>query len=219
VTAVTDRDALLAAIRRDPADDTLRLAFADWCEEHGYEGWAYLIRSGGPDPYVSPPGMSCDVHFYPGPAAGTTYTVKLAEGIAGVSFVVRRGFVDEIRLPLRAFLAHAPTIFAAHPVTGVVLGDREPAQHTIAHPDGPPGNFGWWADPDDDRGVLDDHPEELPRDVWSLLIGYRPHRGTATHWKWFPTRDAALSALSLACVAHGRQVAGLSPPPAPTART
>lgn len=32
---MTDRDALLAAIRTDPADNTARLALADWLDEHG----------------------------------------------------------------------------------------------------------------------------------------------------------------------------------------
>jgi uncharacterized protein (TIGR02996 family) len=32
---VTDRDSFLAAIRADPADDVVRLAFADWLDEHG----------------------------------------------------------------------------------------------------------------------------------------------------------------------------------------
>ncbi len=31
---MTDRDALLSAILADPADDTVRLAYADWVEEH-----------------------------------------------------------------------------------------------------------------------------------------------------------------------------------------
>ncbi|MBY0457976.1 MAG: TIGR02996 domain-containing protein, partial [Gemmataceae bacterium] len=31
---MTDRDALLAAICANPAEDTPRLAFADWLDEH-----------------------------------------------------------------------------------------------------------------------------------------------------------------------------------------
>jgi uncharacterized protein (TIGR02996 family) len=40
----TDRDALLAAIRADPDDDTPRLVFADWLEEHGEADFARFIR-------------------------------------------------------------------------------------------------------------------------------------------------------------------------------
>jgi uncharacterized protein (TIGR02996 family) len=41
---MNDRDALLAAILADPADDTVRLAFADWCEENGDHERAEFIR-------------------------------------------------------------------------------------------------------------------------------------------------------------------------------
>ncbi|MBY0456405.1 MAG: TIGR02996 domain-containing protein, partial [Gemmataceae bacterium] len=34
---LSDRDALLAAIRANPDEDTPRLAFADWLDEHGDE--------------------------------------------------------------------------------------------------------------------------------------------------------------------------------------
>ncbi len=39
-----DRDALLAAIRAAPDDDTPRLVFADWLEEHGDAAFAQFIR-------------------------------------------------------------------------------------------------------------------------------------------------------------------------------
>jgi uncharacterized protein (TIGR02996 family) len=41
---MNDRAALLAAILADPADDTVRLAFADWCEENGDPERAEFIR-------------------------------------------------------------------------------------------------------------------------------------------------------------------------------
>lgn len=42
---MTDGEALLAAIRADPDEDTPRLAFADWMEEHGATDTAAYIRS------------------------------------------------------------------------------------------------------------------------------------------------------------------------------
>ena len=39
---MTDEDALVAAIAAEPADDTPRLAYADWLEERGHPGGAYL---------------------------------------------------------------------------------------------------------------------------------------------------------------------------------
>lgn len=41
---MTDRDAFLRAIRDTPADDTPRLVFADWLDDHGDPEWAELIR-------------------------------------------------------------------------------------------------------------------------------------------------------------------------------
>src|SRR5688500_4147160 len=44
---MSDKDALLAAIRDNPDDDTPRLAFADWLDEQGgasNEAWAEYIR-------------------------------------------------------------------------------------------------------------------------------------------------------------------------------
>jgi uncharacterized protein (TIGR02996 family) len=40
----SERDALMATIIADPADDTPRLVYADWLEEHGQEERAELIR-------------------------------------------------------------------------------------------------------------------------------------------------------------------------------
>jgi uncharacterized protein (TIGR02996 family) len=193
---MSDRDGLMAAILDRPTDETPRLVFADWCDDHGDEGWAYLIRSGGDHPTVCPPGSPADVYFYPGPAAGTTYTVKLAEGIRDVSFVVTRGFVDEVRLPLAAFLEHAPALFAAHPLTRVVLTDREPNDY------GPPADdcrFGWL--PEDHR--IDPGPAVLPRAIHQALADNDKGDGIL---RW-ATRDAALAALSAAAVAYGRDSA------------
>src|SRR5262245_26615464 len=38
------QDALLQAVLDDPDDDTVRLVFADWCEEHGHADRAEFIR-------------------------------------------------------------------------------------------------------------------------------------------------------------------------------
>lgn len=41
---MSDLDAFLAGIRKNPEDDAPRLILADWLEEHGDQGWAELIR-------------------------------------------------------------------------------------------------------------------------------------------------------------------------------
>jgi uncharacterized protein (TIGR02996 family) len=42
---VTDRDALYPAILANPDDDTPRLVYADWCEDHGDPDYARFIRT------------------------------------------------------------------------------------------------------------------------------------------------------------------------------
>lgn len=44
MTTTTDQAALYAAILADPEDDTVRLAFADWCDENGESDRAEFIR-------------------------------------------------------------------------------------------------------------------------------------------------------------------------------
>src|SRR5262245_21182768 len=39
-----ERESLIAAIAAEPDNDTLRLAFADWLQENGYETRAAFIR-------------------------------------------------------------------------------------------------------------------------------------------------------------------------------
>ena len=203
---------LLRAVLCDPGDDTARLAFADYQEEHGGEGWAYLIRQWG-QPTVCPVGASADVCFYPGPAAGTHYTVKLAEGRVGVQYVVRRGFVDEVRLPAAAFTEDfARELFARHPVTRVVLTDREPQQWLPEIRGLPPGcaNRWFWNVRGPDSSVPG-YPHYVPRGVqWSAVwLRAKWYCDTPT----YDTADAANAALSDACVAWGRSLAGLPPLP------
>lgn len=203
---------LLRAVLCDPGDDTARLAFADYQEEHGGEGWAYLIRQWG-QPTVCPVGASADVCFYPGPAAGTHYTVQLATGSRGVQYVVRRGFVDEVRLPAAAFTEDfARELFARHPVTRVVLTDREPQQWLPEIRGLPPGcaNRWFWNVRGPDSSVPG-YPHYVPRGVqWSAVwLRAKWYCDTPT----YDTADAANAALSDACVAWGRSLAGLPPLP------
>ncbi len=148
-------------------------------------------------------------------------------------FVVRRGFADEWRGPLSAFVggecrgcggrggedrypADDPTnrlmhgshwygchdcgstgrvgldlaaVFARHPVRSVRICDREPTHD----------QSGWYWMTGNNR------PDEVP---YRLTKHFQRRDKGYTR---FPTRDAALSALSLACVNLGRAAAGLDP--------
>ena len=205
---------LLRAVLCDPGDDTARLAFADYQEEHGGEGWAYLIRQWG-QPTVCPVGASADVCFYPGPAAGTHYTVKLAEGRVGVQYVVRRGFVDEVRLPAAAFTEDfARELFGRHPVTRVVLTDKQPHETGRPVTDNEYPGWMWCCDP---TMALATDQWGIPRYLFdqladSILMAFGTEWG-ARPSKFYAAADDGLAALSDACVAWGRSLAGLPPLP------
>lgn len=188
----------------------------------------------------------------------------------GNYFRFRRGFVDEVRLPLAAFaggpcgrcdgrgrlvddnrppeddppcpvcrcqackatgdargyrLAHnferckecrgagstgtrpgvAASLFAAHPVTRVVLTDREtdPIQHYARR------QWCWYMGAVDSRATI-------PRGVFMELAGGDLERADEDDpdtdaWVIYRTPELARTALSAACVAHGRELAGLPP--------
>jgi len=113
----------------------------------------------------------------------------------GVKF--SRGFISEIRLPLALYLAHARDLFAAHPVTAVVLTDREPFGHTSEL-------VSWRRSPGPDQ--LRDWRECLPDDLYDRLPGMPD-----TFAEYYRDSDKARAALSAACTAYGRRAAGLPP--------
>jgi uncharacterized protein (TIGR02996 family) len=213
---VTDKEALLRSVLLDPAADNARLIYAEYIEEHEPER-AEFVRV-----QVELANLGCDAephhvtihgeHCRPLGNNLTTCEVlgKRAKSLwlmsLGWSFPFvgeydwfSRGFVSEVRLPLAAFLAHAGALFAAHPVTAVRLTDREPhAAHV-------PGNFWWFRSLQQGPAVA-----TIPDVLWESDSISRtvPHYRVSRH---FPTRAAALDALSAACVAYGRSLAGLPP--------
>lgn len=104
--------------------------------------------------------------------------------------IYRRGFVDEVRLPLAAYLEHARDLFSRHPIMAVVISDREPVEL--------PGRSGavergWhWAVGEGRNGI--------PWDVYDMMPDMP-----------YATRVAAIDTLSVGLVAYGRKLAGLPP--------
>lgn len=210
---MTDREAGLRAVLLDPADDTPRLVYADYLDENGEPERAEFVR------------VQCELAGFDAAGAGLTRSevdryielhdreLALLKGGGGLwqnrdewagpatnierpgragAYFFGRGFVESITCPLAAFLAHTPAIFAAHPVTAVRLTDREPHQHDreIWAFLGPPPS-----------------PNGLPADLYDCLVG--PYGSDS--YRWYATSDAALSALSAACLSFGRSAAGLPP--------
>ena len=132
---------------------------------------------------------------------------------APVMAIFRRGFVDEVRLNAAAFTEDfARELFARHPVTRVVLTDREPQQWLPEIRGLPPGcaNRWFWSVRGPDSSVPG-YPHYVPRGVqWSAVwLRAKWYCDTPT----YDTADAANAALSDACVAWGRSLAGLPPLP------
>ena len=227
---MNDGASLLRAILLHPKEDTPRLMYADYLDEQGDAARAEFIR------------VQCELARLPKPPApesparaiwsamecGLRYIAldsrawdlwqanyKAWEGVPGMAnhitrSCIRRGFIEELWPRAEYFLANAASIFAAHPVTSVRLTDREPYQGTFTNQHGNPtwGLAG-------KRYWLWDHEREnvstnyaLPLDIYKLL------GASVSPWhKQYLSREGALDALSDACVAHGRKLAGLSVEP------
>lgn len=136
-----------------------------------------------------------------------TFHVGTDDGRRGNSWCVyRRGFLAEVGLALADFAEdNALALFSAHPVEAVTLTDREPANLTAER-------FNWAADEGMDDPGRCFGPAHIP---WALavphLIGATVRRGTGLQWLfYYPSERAACDSLSAACVAYGRDLAGLA---------
>lgn len=149
---MTEEAAFLHAIRKDPADDTARLVYADWLTEHGREDRAEFIRvqvdlarrlPAWNDDYNSGRGACakegsdlCRLqtrvrllwpslwHLFMVPGLNAHITLKTKPVDIEPPFIhVRRGFVDSVTCSAADWLAHAAGLVAAHPITRVTLTD------------------------------------------------------------------------------------------------
>lgn len=117
---MTDRDALLAGIVADPADDLPRLVFADYLDDHGDADRAEFIR------------VQCEMAA--GPAADRRGLLTARErelrdrhrklwrvpGLAGSQRFVR-GFVESVETTADSLIAAGPDAFRGVPVRTVRL--------------------------------------------------------------------------------------------------
>jgi uncharacterized protein (TIGR02996 family) len=138
---MTDRDALLAAVVAHPDDDTPRLVFADWLDDHGEPDRAEFIRAQCQLATTAPDDASRAslearerAHLtrhatawtaprlaFPGRIESTPF-----ESLEGYRSVFRRGFVEAVqftRLPPEALRpgGEFESVFAAHPVRDITF--------------------------------------------------------------------------------------------------
>jgi uncharacterized protein (TIGR02996 family) len=130
---------------------------------------------------------------------------------AGPLLLVKRGFVEEVRCSLEEFIGAAPALFAAQPVTDVVLTDR--GAHWYILDDEDPRI--WFAADGGGTAAAGCAPALLPPELFGRLGGkpglvlFDPYQRTAL----FNSNRTAERALSLACVEYGRELAGVRPGP------
>lgn len=127
---MSDRAALLAAIKAFPEADTPRLVFADWLDEHGESERAEFIRDGVAA--ARKEGPPCTVgNARPHPDLNEGPWTPLREANRWRLFWCQydRGFLFDIECTAADWLAHADAILAEHPVRRVRLTD-----HTVGNP-------------------------------------------------------------------------------------
>ena len=133
---MTDRDSLLAAIRGDGlspeqqraarAEDTPRLAYADWCEENGDPWRAAFIRGDIECARIAskhadrtyPEGLPAVVDVLDGL---NVQLVTLAPAQMGIGWRVRRGFVSGVSCSWSWWILYHRGLRAAYPLERVVL--------------------------------------------------------------------------------------------------
>jgi uncharacterized protein (TIGR02996 family) len=115
---MTPDDAFLADIIANPDDDSLRLIYADWLEDHGQPDRATFIRVQiqlGPLPQGDPRRRELEAHER---ALLEDYRGEWAEPfgkfVADTTF--RRGFVEAIAVRAEVFLAESEAWFQAAPI-------------------------------------------------------------------------------------------------------
>jgi uncharacterized protein (TIGR02996 family) len=131
---MTDRDAFLRAICEAPDDDTPRLVFADWLDEHGEAKRAEFIR------------VSCELEqaeeFGPRWRALRDRSQRLLDPnrakwsneladrkLLNIEF--RRGFVNEVTIYSKRFIADAAKLMALAPIQRLKLADLNAARGNV----------------------------------------------------------------------------------------
>ncbi len=206
------RENFLADIIEHPDDDTPRLIYADWLEDHGEPERGEFIRvqcemarrragPAGPVPADSPwlQNDRCYQALY-----HRERELLDAAAIAGIwspemdgSYTWRRGFVHVVRCTCAAWLEHGPAIVRCQPVQRVELSDKSPIEYLS----GLIGKFYWrWFDGSrrNDDNPSDQDADELPGVLWQAMVA------EVKDWE-FNTEAAAIDALSAACLRWAKE--------------
>lgn len=216
MTTTTTEAGLLAAALAEPAEDAVRLVYADHLEEQGESGRARLIRTqvyraSGRTGYWPFPRLRPRRWFdpwWPGRSRWTVYNPSwdiligrvrdASEPGIGDQFRVTRGFVSAVTLSCTDWLRHGPRIVRCQPVTRVTLTGRDPHDFRF-----PTENSWGWLDADragnSDARARND-PALIPTVLFELAKKLNGGRGN-----YFATTDDALESLSAATLLFARE--------------
>ncbi len=169
--------------------------------DHHYYAWDYIHNHslghlGGIDGAL--------VGVYSGPDVAVT--IEFAKKVR-IKTHFDRGLIARVECTQSDFLAHAEAIFRHSPVTDVRLTDRIVFDHHWPDDGAEFGGFAW---SDEVHGV-DLRGPAIASQLNKLMAGWHRIRNSHRSWMWYDTKDAAEQALSQACVAYGRKLAGLPP--------
>lgn len=223
----SERESLLAAIMANPDDDLPRLIFADWLEENGEPERAEFIRvqcelagmsnekckrgdelekremelfRHGQNAFDWMGEVSDNYAHLVSNARGLVSCVAISLSGRADRVTFHRGFVSHISLTLAAFMgtgttpAYGAQVCREHPVTSVLITDREPFRHTTS--------FSWYRQ----TGLYErlTGASTISPELFDLLEGGRILSIVAD----YRTREAAITALSSACLRWARTETG-----------
>lgn len=118
---MTTREGFVTALADNPRDDTTRLVFADWLDDHGEATRAAFIR------------QQCRADQLRPGTTERTDALRAADDLAAaheadwldtsrlVTWDYRRGFLDRVRMTAEQFLEHGEELFQREPVRRLEL--------------------------------------------------------------------------------------------------
>ena len=194
--------ALLETILAHPADDAPRLVLSDWLEEHDFPDIAGFIRMQLAEP-AKIAGMDIEERSTATLAVCRLLLEKwfLLLGHHAWRWRFRRGFICEISLPCETFMAHARELFYSLPIEKVRLTDRMPNVSLQYYHQ--TGEIYSWMESSVSRPVEETPGAAIPEEIFRRL------RTQGTSANDYSSAVEAIEALSVACVAHGRSLAGV----------
>lgn len=210
--ALSDLATLHRAVLLHPDDTLARLAFADALEEQGDDIRAEFIRLQiRLDAPVGIDSITGKMHLHrhmrdslPERVRETRLLFATHHGVWSgfpealypptVLWEFRRGFIEEITLPLASFTEEtARALFAAQPITTVHLSDRKPQRWM--------GKY-HWSNHTADKAIGE--LRYIPGEICAA---------TPEDTEPYESAEDAIAALSHACVVWGRNLVGLPPLP------